>query len=183
MSHSYIITYNTCFHVLCKQLQERSAAPSSASPCSLLRLAVVSNIVVSQAQCSITTFLCVCTHAHSFVTSLLLTRCTHSGGIRRFLTHGEKKSSPVCSVSHYLLPVRQSNCSQRRILVFRLKSQPGYSKLLACLQHSSRPLGHPLAVQLRVPLPVIPVVGYLSYWLTTTVRPRCSPLPGYPPIL
>lgn len=152
----------------------------------MLRLAVVSNKVVLQAQWSITTILRTHTQthtSHTFVTSPHLNHCTHSGGISRFLTRGEKKSSPVSSVSHYLLSVRQSNSSQRRILVFRLKSQPGYSKLLACRQHSSRPLGHPLAVQLWVPLPVIPVVGYLSYRLTTTVRPRCSPIWGYLPTL
>lgn len=83
------------------------------------------------------------------------------------LTRGDERSSPVRSVSHYLLPVRQTNCSQRRIPAFTLKSVPDYSKLLALLQHSSRPSRHPQAVQLWVPLPVIPAVGHLSLRLTT----------------
>lgn len=46
-----------------------------------------------------------------------------------------------------------------------LKSEPDYSKLLGChqsKQHNARPLGHPLAVCLWVPLPVIQVAAYLS---------------------
>ena len=71
-------------------------------------------------------------------------------------------SSLVCSVSHYVLPVRQPNCSQRRIPIFPLKSKPDYSKLLACLQHGSRRLGHLVAVSLWVPLPVTQFVGHFS---------------------
>lgn len=106
-------------------------------------------------------------------------RRVHSGGITRFHC-GEKKSSPVRSVSHYLLPVCQSHCSQRRIPVFPLKSEPDYSKLLVCLQHSFRPLGQPLAVTLWVPLPVIPVVGNLSYRQTTALLAWCLRLSAYP---
>lgn len=65
---------------------------------------------------------------------------------------------PGQSVSHYLLPVHQTNCSQRRIPAFALKSVPEYSKLLALLQNSSRPSRHPQAVQLWVP-------PYLSFQL------------------
>lgn len=46
---------------------------------------------------------------------------------------------------------------------------PSYSKLLAIQQHSSRPLGHPQAVQLWVPLPVIPAAGHPSLRLTRIV--------------
>lgn len=90
-----------------------------------------------------------CTHAHthSFISWPPLTLWAHLGGISRFHFWPREKQSPaVSSVSHYLQSVRQSECSQRRIPVFSLKSSPDYSKLLACLQHSSRPLGHPLAV-------------------------------------
>lgn len=62
------------------------------------------------------------------------------------LNHEEQKSSN--SVSHYLQPARQTNCSQRRIPLIALKSIPDYCRLLACQQQSFRPSGHPLAVQL-----------------------------------
>lgn len=142
-----------------KQMQKHTVTPYSVLPCSVLRLTVVSGSVASQVQNNITPFLCTPTYTHFciFTQSHPLSSFSRNQLIS-LLTCREKKSL-VRSVSHYLLPVR--NFSQRKIPVFPLKSESDYSRLLACLQRSFRPLGHPLAVLLWVPLPVIPVVGYL----------------------
>jgi len=151
------------------------------TPCHLdeMRLAVVSGIVASYSMSPVPEPCHM--HTHTSGTSPHLTHWTRSGGISRFHRWPVERRSPVHSVSRYLLPVRQSNSSQRRIPVFPLKSRPDYSKLLAGLQHGSRPSGHPLAVPLWLPLPVISVIGYFSPRLTTMAH--CSSIRVYFPTL
>lgn len=118
------------------------------------------------------------THTCTSVSSPRFNHCAHSGG---FQSWSMTRRSPVCSVSCYLQPEHQCNGSQRRIPVFPLKSKPDQSKLLACQQHSFRPSGHPLAFPQSVPLPVIPVVGYLSK--RPTITGSCSAIRVYLPTL
>ena len=129
------------------------SASGSLSHLTLQRSLVFSGVVASSP------FNCMHVHTHMHRHRLIQ---THSAGISRFPCKPlERRWTAQSSLS--LVICRQSHCAHRRIPGLPSKFNPDYSKLLACLEPSSRTLGYPSAVPLRVPLPVTPAVRHLSH--------------------
>lgn len=116
----------------CKQTAERNTL-QWMSPWSVQRLSWVSGESLFEPQFKLLAMFSH-THTHIFETSPCLTptcplRRNQQISLRRCR---EKNRSSIQSVSHYLLTMRQSDGNQRGIPVSALKSEPNYSKLLAC---------------------------------------------------
>lgn len=130
------------------------------------------NLYLGQSSTNSLQCLCTLTHFWNFTLSHLQCslRKNQQISVQR---RREKNRSSIRSVSHYLLTMRQSDGNQRGIPVSALKSEPNYSKLLACPQHSFGPWGHLLAFPQRVPLAFIPDAGHLAHRLTMAEMPQC----------